>query len=143
MRRIYTYKDGDKYPVEEFLRDIDDKLKRKLEFQLAYISDERNPFTEPYVKHFSTEKYRQMYELRLKSGKTMVRVMFYEHHGEVILLYAFYKKDKRDTGKALETAYRILESIIERNGRISEEHKKEVKLYDKRGTVAWQDQAFG
>ena len=58
MRRIYTYKDGDKYPVEEFLRDIDDKLKRKLEFQLAYISDERNPFTEPYVKHFSTEKYR-------------------------------------------------------------------------------------
>ena len=32
MRRIYTYKDGDKYPVEEFLRDIDDKLKRKLEF---------------------------------------------------------------------------------------------------------------
>ena len=73
----------------------------------------------------------------------MVRVMFYEHHGEVILLYAFYKKDKRDTGKALETAYRILESIIERNGRITEEHKKEVKLYDKRGTVAWQDQAFG
>ena len=73
----------------------------------------------------------------------MVRVMFYEHHGEVILLYAFYKKDKRDTGKALETAYRILESIIERNGRIPEEHKKEVKLYDKRGTVAWQDQAFG
>lgn len=135
MRKIYTYKDGNKYPVEEFLMGIDEKLRRKLEFQLAYISDERNPFTEPYVKHFSTDKYRQMYELRLKSGKTMVRIMFYEYRGEIILLYAFYKKDKRDTGKALETAHRILESIIDRNGRISEEHKKEVLLNDKRGSL--------
>ena len=136
MRKIFTYKDGNKYPVEEFLMGIDEKLRKKLEFQLLYICDDRNPFTEPYVKHFSTEKYRQMYELRLKSGKTMVRIMFYEHHGEIILLYAFYKKDKRDTGKALETAYRILDGIIDQNGQISGEHKKEVALYDKRGTVA-------
>lgn len=136
MRKIYTYKDGDKYPVEEFLRDLDEKLRRKLAFQLAYICDEKNAFIEPYVKHFSTEKYRQLYELRLKSGKTMVRIMFYEHCGEIVLLYAFYKKDKRDTGKALEAAYRILESSIDKNGNIPNEHKKEVALYDKRSSLA-------
>ena len=41
-----------------------------------------------------------------------------------------HKHDRRDTGKALETAYRILESITDRNGNVSEECKKEVHLLD-------------
>ncbi len=127
MRKIYTYKDGNKYPVEEFLRGIDEKLRKKLEIQLVYICDERNPFTEPYVKHFSIAKYRQMYEVRVKAAETMLRIIFYEKDGNIILLHAFRKRDRKDTEKALVNAFRILDRIIDENGSIPSEY---IKLID-------------
>ncbi len=127
MRKIYTYKDGNKYPVEEFLRGIDEKLRKKLEIQLVYICDERNPFTEPYVKHFSIVKYRQMYEVRVKAAETMLRIIFYEKDGNIILLHAFRKRDRKDTEKALVNAFRILDRIIDENGSIPDEY---IKLID-------------
>lgn len=130
MRKLYAYKKGDACPVEDFLKNINKKLHTKLLFQLAYILDESNGFLEPYVKYFSLAKYRQMYEIRVKAAETMMRIIFYEKDGEIIFLHAFYKHDRRDTGKALETAYRILESITDRNGKVFEECKKEVHLLD-------------
>ncbi len=124
MRKIYTYKDGNKYPVEEFLMDIDEKLRRKLITQIIYICDERNPFAEPYVKHFSIAKYRQMYEVRVKAAETMLRIIFYEKDGNIILLHAFRKRDRKDTEKALINAFRILDGIIDDNGNIPEEYIK-------------------
>ena len=130
MRKLYAYKKRDACPVEDFLKNINKKLHTKLLVQLAYMLDESNGFLEPYVKHFSLAKYRQMYEIRVKAAETMMRIIFYEKDGEIIFLHAFYKHDRRDTGKALETAYRILESITDRNGNVSEECKKEVHLLD-------------
>ncbi len=130
MRKLYAYKKGDACPVEEFIKNANKKLQTKLLFQLAYILDENNGFYEPYVKHISLSKYRQLYEIRVKAAETMMRILFYEKDGDIILLHAFYKHDRRDTGKALETAYRILESITDRNGNVSEECKKEVHLLD-------------
>lgn len=106
------------------------KIKAKFMFQLSYIMDERNGFVEPYVKHFSMERYRQMYEIRVKASERMMRIIFYEKNGEIILLHAFYKHDRKDTEKALETAHNILENITDKNGNVKEEYKKELKLYD-------------
>lgn len=128
MRKLYAYKKGDVCPVEDFIKSANKKLQAKLLFQLEYILDERNGFYEPYVKHFSLAKYRQMYEIRVKAAETMLRIIFYERNGEIILLHAFYKRNGKDTEKALETAYKILESIIDQNGNVPSEYKKEVVL---------------
>ena len=78
------------------------------------------------MKHFSIEKYRKLYELRIKATGIMVRVIFYEHNGEIILLHAFYKRDRKDTEKALETGLKILHSLLAADGTINPECRKEM-----------------
>lgn len=126
MRKVFIYEYDGYCPIEAFFQKADKKIQNKLKFQLEYIKDERNIFTEPYVKHFSIEKYRKLYELRIKAAGTMVRVIFYEHNGEIILLHAFYKKDRKDTEKALESALKILHTAVLKDGEINKEFRKEL-----------------
>lgn len=126
MRKIYTYEHEGECPVSHFFDNTNDKITNKLKYQLRYIKDEKNVFSEPHIKHFSIEKYRRLYELRIKATGVMVRVIFYERNGEIILLHAFYKRDRKDTEKALETALKILNSILDENGDIKAEFKKEL-----------------
>ena len=128
MRKIYIYENDGKCQIEDFVLKTNPKIQKKLKFQLAYIMDKHNAFTEPHVKHFTIEKYRRLYELRVKAAGTMVRVIFYEKDGEVLLLYAFYKRDRKDTEKALETSLKILNSISDENGDIDSSYKRELRL---------------
>ena len=73
--------------------------------------DENNQLKEPYIKHFSIEKYKMFYELRLKAANTMVRIIYYSIDDKIILLHAFIKKDKRDTEQALEYALKLVEKL--------------------------------
>ena len=112
MRKIYLYKDdGARGQVDTFINTSNIKIKKKFDFILKYIADERNQFKEPYVKHFSIEKYKRLYELRLKAAGAMVRIIFYNIDDNIILLNAFIKRDKRDTEQALEYALKIIERL--------------------------------
>ena len=88
MRKVYAYWNGSQCPVNEFFKKADEKIRKKFRFQLEYITDEKNPFCEPYVKHFSMDKYKELYEFRIKAANTMVRILFYEYHQEILLLHA-------------------------------------------------------
>lgn len=103
--------DGAKGQVDSFIKTSNIKIRKKFDFILRYIADERNQFKEPYVKHFSIEKYKRLYELRLKAAGTMVRIIFYNIDENVILLNAFIKRDKRDTEQALEHALKLIEHL--------------------------------
>ena len=127
MRKLYAYAPDSRCPVQEFLQGMNEKIQDKLRFQLAYILDENSSFVEPYVKHFSLAKYRPFYEIRVIAAKTMVRVIFHEKNGEIILLYAFHKRDRKDTERALEAARRIHDEITDRGGGICREYLREVK----------------
>lgn len=97
--------------VDTFIKTSNIKIRKKFDFILRYIADEKNQFKEPYVKHFSIEKYKRLYELRLKAAGTMVRIIFYNIDENIILLNAFIKRDKRDTEQALEHALKIIETL--------------------------------
>ena len=62
---------------------------------------------EPHFKRFSLERYRKLCELRVKS-KVLIRI-----DGDSLLLYAFIKRQKRDTMQALEQSLRILDALRE------------------------------
>ena len=126
MRKVYVFADDRNCFVEAFFQKADKKIQNKFKYQLEYIKNEQNVFAEPHVKHFSIEKYRQLYELRIKAAGPMVRVIFYEHGGEIILLHAFYKRDRKDTEKALETGLKILHSLLEDDGTINSDCRKEM-----------------
>ena len=103
--------EGAKGQVDTFIKTSNIKIRKKFDFILRYIADERNQFKEPYVKHFSIEKYKRLYVLRLKAAGTMVRIIFYNIDDNIILLNAFIKRDKRDTEQALEHALKLIEHL--------------------------------
>lgn len=116
MENVKAYQPpGQPAQVADFIEGLEPKLRDKLVRQIFYLS--RTPpsgLTEPHYKHFSIEKYRSLYELREK-GRTIVRVIFtIQPNGEVLLLYAFTKRQKRDTMQALEHSLRLLAELRER-----------------------------
>lgn len=130
MRRIYTYYDGVKCPVTEFLDKADKKIRDKFLFCLDYVKDDKHCFIEPYVKHFSGGKFSKLYEVRVMALSRMVRIIFCEHNEEIVFLHAFYKKTLKDTKDALETALKILDKITDEDGAVLEEYREELKLND-------------
>ncbi len=112
MRNIYIYKNESQ--IANFFENADEKLKQKFKIILTYISNEKIPLCEPYVKHISVGKYRELYEIRMKVSGNMVRVLFVKQDADIVLLYAFYKQNGKDTEKALEAAYKILNKMKEK-----------------------------
>lgn len=128
MKQIFTYCDenGDSQ-VLEFLKHSDDKIKKKFKYQLNILVLENKIMCEPHVKHFIIERYRQFYEFCIKVSKKIVRIIFCERDDNIVLLHAFYKHDKRDTEKALESALKIYERL-ENDSLLAFQYLKEVML---------------
>ena len=113
MRRIFYSKEGSR-TIGAFRDNADSKVRKKFRFLLGLMRDDKMVLCEPYVKHFGIEKYKRLYELRMKAGGAMVRIIYCERdNGDIIFLYAFYKKDKRDTQKALDYALMLLDMVDE------------------------------
>lgn len=125
---MYKNESGDK-PVADFMDKAPPKVKKKFQFMLEYIKNDKKVLCEPYVKHFTIEKYRRFYELRLRVG-VMVRIIYIlsvdEENENIILLHAFYKYKKRDTEQALDYALKLAENIGSvKKSEYLEEMKKE------------------
>lgn len=99
--------------VGRFLELSHPKIRKKFNFMISYLREEKNMLCEPYVKHFGTERYKELYEIRLKAARTMVRIIFYMADSNIILLHAFFKHDRKDTENALEYALKLLNRIKE------------------------------
>lgn len=98
-------------PLAVFAGNFNEKIKKKMRYVLRYAADERNPLREPHVKHFTIEKYKRLYELRLKASNTMIRIIYFHIDEDIVLLHAFVKRDKRDTEQALEYALKMIDRI--------------------------------
>ena len=113
MKGIFVYQPPGKVPqVPEFIDGLEAHLREKISLRLYQMSLPQKPeMKEPHFKHFSLERYRELCELRVKS-KVLIRVIFHPcPNGEVLLLYAFVKHQKRDTMQALENSLRILDAL--------------------------------
>ena len=108
MRKIFLTPN-----VKAFLEQADDKTRAKINSVLLYLTDDKNPLREPYVKHISTAKYKELYELRVKASKEMSRLLFTLSDDDIVLLYAFKKKCDRDNEKAFERAFKMLNKMRE------------------------------
>ena len=102
MRKIFVTPN-----VKIYMEHADDKTRTKINSVLLYLTDDKNPLREPYVKHISTAKYKELYELRVKASGEMSRLLFTFSEDDIVLLYAFKKKCDRDNEKAFERAFKI------------------------------------
>lgn len=112
MKEILTYKDEKgNMPVLEFLRKADSKIRAKLAYQIRILKSNGQMLCEPHVKHFTIERYKMLYEFRIKVSGKIVRIIFFELDGNIVLLHAFYKHGKRDTENALEYTLQLLRRL--------------------------------
>ena len=102
-------------PVARFIDSLEPRLREKLIRQLIELPrTPRSALREPHFKHFTLERYRELYELR-ERGKVLVRVIFtIQADGGILLLHGFVKRQSRDTMQALEQSLNILARLRER-----------------------------
>ena len=113
MKNVMTYCEPSRTSqAAAFIDSLEPKLREKVIRQIfALSSTPRSGLREPHYKHFSLEKYQSLYELREK-GKIMIRVIFtVRPGGQVLLLHAFVKRQRRDTMQALEQSLRLLAEL--------------------------------
>ena len=127
MDNIKVYQPpGEVSQVEAFIEDLHPRLREKLVWQIFRLS--RTPpagLKEPHYKHFSIEKYRGLYELREKN-RIVIRIIFTVlPSGEVLLLYAFQKRQSRGTMRALEQSLKLLSLLRDHPERAVEYKVKE------------------
>ena len=122
MKKIYIYSPaGITAPFLDFLDGLDEKMQKKIVYVLKSMAVSPGKLSEPQVKHFSIERYKELYELREKI-RVMVRIIFtLDVNGNVILLHPFIKRHKRNTNQALEESLVILREI-RRNPELLQEY---------------------
>ena len=115
MKGILIYQPTSKSaPLADFIDGLDPRLREKILLRLHF-------------KRFSIERYRDLWELRVKS-KVLIRIIFCMlPNGDVLLLHGFVKRQKRDTMQALEQSIRILDALREHPERAVEYKIKEEK----------------
>ena len=115
MKKIYIFKTSNgTVPFLSFMGSLDEKARKKLEYTLKSIALHQSRLSEPTIKHYSIERYRNLYELREKSRVLLRTIFTFDRNDDIILLYPFIKRHKRDTNYALESSLEMLEEISKR-----------------------------
>lgn len=120
-RRIFNYIDADGTdPVGEFMISLEPKLQRKLETTLNNARDPCYLLRPPGFKVIRIQKYKGLYEVRIKMQQ-MVRVVFYiDQNGSMVLLHGFIKNNGNELNRALETANKRRTSVQNGTAQIKE-----------------------
>ena len=120
---LYMYQPPEgEAPLLVFLRLLEPKLCRKMEYGLSLLSRGILPFREPHVKHFQNSRYADFFEYRQRM-RICARIIFtLDASGNMILLQPFLKRHDRDTMRALEASAQLLQSIRAEPALLAEYH---------------------
>lgn len=126
MKKIYLYTEPDgSIPFLRFLTVTDEKMRQKLKQGLYCLAQFPDYMTEPHVKHFNIERYKDLYEFRERI-RILVRIIFtLDAAGNIIILHPFVKKHDRNTMQALESSLLMLSQIENERGSLTEYRWKE------------------
>lgn len=98
-------------PVEDFLSDLDIKMRAKL-LGILQILQEKGPLLrEPYSKHLNDG----IFEVRGKSGSDTTRILYFFYcGGKIILTNGFIKKSQKIPREELKLAKKRRKIYLER-----------------------------
>lgn len=79
MKGILIYQPTSKSaPLADFIDGLDPRLREKILLRLYFLTQLEKPeMKEPHFKRFSIERYRDLWELRVKS-KVLIKCGFYQ-----------------------------------------------------------------
>ncbi|MDD2980111.1 MAG: type II toxin-antitoxin system RelE/ParE family toxin [Hespellia sp.] len=99
---IDFYKDRDgTCPVEKFLDSMNSKIRVKILRMILLLEENGNELREPYSKYLADN----IFELRIKLGTDIVRILYFFEAGErIVLINGFVKKTRKTPQKEIEKA---------------------------------------
>ena len=95
MKGILIYQPTSKSaPLADFIDGLDPRLREKILLRLYFLTQLEKPeMKEPHFKRFSIERYRDLWELRVKS-KVLIRIIFCMlPNGDILLSMDSYTAD--------------------------------------------------
>jgi len=109
---FYETKDGER-PAEDFLNELDIKMRGKLVMTLKVLQEQGNRLREPYSKHLEDG----IFEVRGKVGSDISRVLYFFYYGgRIILTNGFIKKTQKTPRGEIEKAKLYRKDFMERVG---------------------------
>lgn len=106
----YTKLDGT-VPVNEFLYTLSEKMRAKILKEFDMLADYGNELREPYTKYVGDG----IFELRVKSGSDISRVMYFFYVGKrIILTNGFIKKTNKTPKCEIELARKYRRDYLSR-----------------------------
>ncbi|MCT4612614.1 MAG: type II toxin-antitoxin system RelE/ParE family toxin [Clostridia bacterium] len=101
----YYIEPNGKIPVLEFLKSITAKNRAKAIKEIELLEEHGFYLGMPHVKKLQGEKYKGLYELRIRVGSDSSRIFYFVYDGDkFILLNGFIKKDNKTSKRELERA---------------------------------------
>ncbi len=110
---IFYEKDNGECPVEDFLSQLDIKMRAKMVGLLEILEEKGNELREPYSKYLTDG----IYEIRCKVGSDISRVLYFFYYGgKIILTNGFIKKTQKTPRKELRLAQDRRKAFLKKEG---------------------------
>lgn len=104
-------KENGSIPVEQFLHSLDKKMMAKIYGLIGILEEKGNMLREPYSKYLE----EGIFELRIKSGNDIARVLyFFYYEQKIIITNGFIKKRQKTPRKEIETAKKYKKDYLSR-----------------------------
>jgi len=107
---IFYEKENGQNPVKEFLISLPKKHSAKAYWSIELLEKFGTNLTEPYIKPIKRDKYKGLWELRIKFASDISRIFYFMPVGNTfVLLHGFVKKTEGTPVGELEIAKKYME----------------------------------
>ena len=111
----YYKKENGKIPVLEYLLTLNPKIRAKAFSEIELLEKHGTDLREPYTKPIKGEKYKELYELRIKFSSDISRIFYFTFRNNTfVLLHGFTKKTEKTPPGEIERALRYKEDYERR-----------------------------
>ncbi len=111
----YYKKENGKIPVLDYLLTLPPKLRAKVFSEIELLEKHGSALREPYTKAIKGDKYKDLFELRIKFSSEISRIFYFTYHNNTfVLLHGFTKKTDRTPPSELDRAMRYKEDYERR-----------------------------
>ena len=109
---VIAYEDvAGKIPVQDFLKQLNPKMRAKMYGMLVILQEKGNMLREPYSKYIEDG----IFELRCKFGSDITRVMYFFYYDrKIVLTNGFIKKTQKTPPEEIQIAKNRRIDFIER-----------------------------
>ena len=127
--RLVYYRDAaGRYPVKEYIADVDSDERAKVRFDLRLLEAYGLDLGAPHVKSIGGK----LWELRT-TGRMQHRVLYFAFAGKrLVLLHAFVKKTQKTPPREIATARRRMADYVQRAAERSKEKGEDHERQDGR-----------